>query len=137
MFPLKREDNEPIKMYINRCRMYLNAFKALLQQKIQYNKLICRKEDLFNEPNIHWTITEPDYNVKLIADTFINQLQCYYDRQDNICYFSIPANVLCPYTTTPLSKVIRILEYGGYNMSPLNWIRLSYRIFIEYTIEKQ
>jgi hypothetical protein len=135
MFPKPKNDNETLDMYMSRCRLYLSIFKTVLQNKIQINKLICRKIDLFNEPNIHWIINEPDYNIKLIADTFVNKLQCYYDRQDNICYFSVPANVLCPFTITPLTKVIRILEYGGYNMSPLNWIRLSYRTFIESTIK--
>ena len=136
MFPKKRDNNETIDMYMSKCKLYLSAFKIILQSKIQINKLLSRKNILFSEPNIHWTIKDDNYNIKLITDTYVNQLQCYYDRQDDICYFSLPTNTLCPYTTTSLNKVIRILEYGGYNMSPLNWIRPSYRQFIESTMKK-
>lgn len=136
IFPIKKKDNESTKLYISKCRMYLTIFKQILQGKIQNNKLVCRKEDLFNEPNIHWRIDKAEYNINLIINTFINQLQCYYDSYDNVCYYMLPNNIRCPYTTTNLNKVIRTLEYGGQNMPPLAWIRPSYQQFVNVIINK-
>ena len=131
LVPIKRDTNESISSYINSCNLYLYVFKQILQNKLQRNKILCRKEDLFNEPSIKWTITESNYNIFLIVNTFINQLQCQYDTKENVCYYVIPLSVKCPYTVTSLNKVMRILEYGGYNMMPLNWIRSSYKEFTE------
>lgn len=131
--PIKKDTNESKDSYITKCNLFLHVFKQILQSKLQQNKLLCRQEDLFNEPNIKWRIDKSDYNILLIANTFINQLQCVYDNQDEICYYTVPIGILCPYTSTSLIKVIRILEYGGYNLMPLNWIRSSYRQFVEST----
>lgn len=136
LVPIKRDTNESITSYVNSCNLYLYVFKQILQNKLQRNKLLCRKEDLFNEPNIKWTIDESDYNILLITNTYINQLRCQYDTKEDVCYYVVPIGILCPYTTTTLNKVMRILEYGGYKLMPLFWIRNSYREFVE-TIERK
>ena len=136
LVPNKRDTNESINSYINNCNLYLYVFKQILQNRLQKNKLLCRQEDLFNEPNIKWTIEEPKYNVLLIVNTFINQLRCEYDSREDVCYFVVPIGILCPYTSTSLNKVIRILEYGGHNIMPLYWIRSSYSQLVESTTNK-
>lgn len=134
--PKTRKANEPISAYINRCNILLIVFKRILRNRINKNKLLCRKELLLRQPNIRWTITNSNYDILAIVNSYINHLQCFYDNHNNYCYYEVPKYVRCPYTTTPINTVIRTLEYGGTNIAPLCWIRPAFSEFVKSTEHK-
>ena len=136
VLPIKKQDDESIEFYMAKCRLLLYTFKQLLLNNIQNGKINSRTEVLYNESAIIWTIENTNYDIRSILTTFINNLSCYYDSYDSVCYFTVPKNIKCPYTKTDLNIVIRILEYGGEKLSPLYWIRPTYTQFIESTINK-
>lgn len=134
--PYTRKNNEPINSYINKWNMNLIVFKRLLRNKINRSKLLCRKQSLLNQPNIQWVITDSNYDILLIVNSYVNHLQCLYDSHNNYCYYEVPKTIRCPYTVTPIDTVIRTLEYGGTNMAPLYWIRPVFSEFIKITNNK-
>ena len=134
--PYTRKNNEPINSYINKWNMNLIVFKRLLRNKINRSKLLCRKQSLLNQPNIQWVITDSNYDILLIVNSYVNHLQCLYDSHNNYCYYEVPRTIRCPYTVTPIDTVIRTLEYGGTNMAPLYWIRPVFSEFIKITNNK-
>lgn len=137
IIPIKREENEPINSYVIKCNMWLISFKQILRNNIKRDKLLCRVSTLYSQPNITWVIPDANYDIFRIVNLFINRLQCFYDSFESCCYYMVPNIVRCPYTTTPLNVVIRTLEYGTPNMTPLFWLRPSFRYFIESTIRIQ
>lgn len=138
VIPIKRKENEPVNSYIIKCNMWLISFKQILRQRIKKDKLLCRVRTLYNQPNIHWIIPpNHKYDIFLIVNLFINRLQCVYDSFESCCFYTVPNFIKCPYTVTPLNVVIRTLEYGTPNMTPLFWIRPSFRYFIESTVNIQ
>lgn len=128
-----RKHGEPKSAYINRCSIQLLAFKRLLRTKINGNKLLCRKDLLRQQPNIQWLITDSNYNILEIVNSYVNYLQCFYDDYNDYCYYEVPKHIRCPHTVTSLDTVIRTLEYGGTNMAPLYWIRPVFSEFIKIT----
>ena len=134
--PQSRKINEKSNTYINKCNIWLISFKRLLRNKINRNKLLCRKQLLLHQPNIQWTITDSDYDILLIVNSYVNHLQCFYDSQNDRCYYEVPKYIRCPYTVTSLDTVIRTLEYGGATMAPLYWIRPTFAEFIKITNNK-
>ena len=134
--PKSRKVDEPINSYINKCNMWLIIFKRILKSRINKNKLLCRKQELLSQPNIQWTISNTNYDILLIVNSYVNRLQCFYDTQGNNCYYTVPKTIRCPYTLTSLDTVIRTLEYGGINMVPLCWIRPAFSEFVKITKDK-
>ena len=130
--PIQRDESESITTFISRCECYLTFFKQILYNSIKADKLSSRKEALFYQPNIKWTIPSPEYNINSILITYINALQCYYDFHSDKCYYASPKNIRCPNTVTGINTVIRTLEYGSLDMLPLFWLRPAYTILIEY-----
>lgn len=136
IIPVQRKVDEPVNSYINHWSIQLIVFKRMLKGRINKNKLLCRKQALLNQPNIQWTITSDNYDIVSIAYSYVNHLQCFYDNHSNNCYYEIPKTIRCPYTLTSLDTVIRTLEYGGTNMSPLCWLRPTFHEFVKSTKDK-
>lgn len=127
-----RKANEELSQYLSICKINLWVFKRILQNNIRKDKLDCRKQTLLKQHNIDWKNT---YNCNLytILNIYINKLDCLYDRQSDRCYYAVSEFVKCPNTNTSLNTVIRTLEYGTTDMSPLFWLRQSVINFKEIT----
>ena len=136
IIPIQRKIDEPVSSYVNYWSMQLIIFKRILKGRINKNKLLFRKQSLLNQPNIQWIITNNNYDIVSIVESYVNHLQCFYDGNNNNCYYTIPKTIRCPYTLTSLDTVVRTLEYGGTNMSPLCWLRPSFSEFVKSTKDK-
>jgi hypothetical protein len=128
--PKPRRSNETVPAYVGKCNMWLVMFKRMLKLNINRTKLLSCKNRLFMEPNIRWTITEPDYDIIAILEFYLNHLECTYDSKTSCCYYQASNLVRCPNTVTPINTVIRTLEYGGVRIAPICWIRPIYREFV-------
>jgi hypothetical protein len=134
IIPIEKENNETVSEYYNKCSIMLISFRQILRNHINVGKLDARKQLLLSQPNIIWKVNDLNFNILLIINQYINSLQCFYDKRENKCYYSVPNIVRCIYTNTSLNTVIRTLEYGGGDMPPLYWIRPSYTEFIKTTV---
>ena len=134
--PKPRKTNESVSEYTGKCNIWLVMFKRMLKIKINGSRLMSCKNRLFREPNIQWTITEPEYDIVYILEEYLNNLQCVYDSRTSHCYYAVPNTIRCPNTTTSLDTVVRTLEYGGVNIAPLYWIRPVFREFIKITNDR-
>ena len=134
IIPIEKENNETVSEYYNKCSIMLISFRQILRNHINVSKLDARKQLLLLQPNIIWKINDLNFNILLIINQYINSLQCFYNKRENKCYYSVPNTVRCVYTNTSLNTVIRTLEYGGGDMPPLYWTRPSFAEFIKTTV---
>ena len=79
IIPIQRKIDEPVSSYVNYWSMQLIIFKRILKGRINKNKLLCRKQSLLNQPNIQWIITNNNYDIVSIVESYVNHLQCFYD----------------------------------------------------------
>ena len=129
-YPKTSDSSKSKRSYIFRCNVKLEVFKRILRKNMNIPKLDVRRDYLLNCELIEWTNTF-NMSVVQIVNTYINKLYCVYDANELKCYYTIPKGTKCPFSNTELDYVIRLLEYGNNELPPLNWIRHSYKQFIE------
>lgn len=134
IIPIKKETNESINDYYNKCNLWLIVFKQCLFNNINKSKLTHRNNLLTQVPCIDWVDNVTECSVITFINLYINKLSCYYDYFECCCYYKVPENIRCPGTKNSLNKIIRILEYGTLELPPLFWARKSFHDFIESTL---
>lgn len=127
--PISKRLDETVPDYVQKCQSWLLQFKQILRTRMKLDKILCRRQLLYSQSCIQWVIPNNSYDIQLILITFIDKLQCAYDKHTGYCYFEVSKKVRCPYTVTPLDTVIRILEYGTDTLTPLYWLRPAYGYF--------
>lgn len=136
-YPKNFEESESnnITEYIRLCQIDMYRFKGILKQNINITRWKTLQHT-FQDNNIVESTFVRKVNVFNIANQFINELCCSFDRINSYCYYYVPDTIRCVGTNTSLNKVIRLIEYGNDKIPPMNWIRHSYMKFSDYVLRK-
>lgn len=129
-YPITFEDSgmDDLSSYITAC-----AFDLLLLQSILRNNINLTRWNTLTEklPKCKHILIQNTHYFKAtkIPTQYISYLRCNYDNAAGQCYYSVPDNVRCIGTATPLNKVVKLIEYGNDLIPPFGWIRHSYVAF--------
>lgn len=135
--PFKKTTHESVSQYIGNCNLRLIVFKQILHKNLNNVKINRRIDAVYLEPNIQWAVPKEQINLLDIFNIYISNINCYYDSKEECCYFECNKFIKSRYSTTPVSDIVRTIEYGGERLLPLHWLTRSYTEFKEITITNQ
>ena len=133
-YPIKfgEFESDNIQLYTMKCQTDLSSFRIFLRSNFNNLRWKLVPEKLKKVSNIQLL---RDIKPNDIAIQYINSLQCRYDTSSGCCYYYVPDLVRCNGTTQSLNFVIRLIEYGNDDVTPMNWIRHSYIKFTDFIME--
>lgn len=122
---------EDLNNYKWKCMTDLYVFKGILQKNMNLSKLKtvslaltnCEKVKLLDNENL---------DAAQICRLFISYLSFRYDNNLTKGFYTVSELVKCPHTRNSIPYIIKLMEYGFDDVSPLNWIRHSYLQFCDY-----
>ena len=118
----KRTD---VNDYITSCTLDMYRLKLLLRKNIisERWKIIASKLNSLLHTDV---LTGPT-----ITDSYIQYLECRYDPSRNCCFYTVSPFRKVGKTRYNLAKIIRLCEYGNDTIPPTNWVRHTYREFVD------
>lgn len=135
--PYRKTEYETVSQYIGNCNLRLIVFKQILRKNLNNIKINRRIDAICLQPNIQWIVPKEQINLLDIFNMYISNISCYYDNKEKCCYYECGRFIKSRYSITPISDIVRTIEYGGEHLLPLHWLTRSYAEFKEITIAKQ
>lgn len=135
-FPKTMEEcnQQSVPQYISYCNLAMYTLRNKLRTNINSARWGILTPKLTQSTLIE--ITNPmKFNARQIPDQYISKLVCGYDENRARCYYYVPDNVKCLYTSNSLNQIVELIEYGNDLIPPMNWLRYSYQKFIDALVE--
>lgn len=126
------ESKEPnLDAYVLECKLLLYRLRSILLAHMIKTKWKIFAQKIKETDSDELKILK---NVESIPLQYINNLQCYLDRDLAKCYFAVPDKLRCKGSILSLDKVVRLAEYGNDTIPPMNWIRHSVVKFYDFIL---
>lgn len=122
---------ETLDNYKNKCQLDLYVFRGILQNNINLSKIKPFSDALMNCERIKRSDEKP-LDANQICQLFINYLNFRYDERLLKGYYTVSELLKAPHTWNSVPYVVKLMEFGFDDLSPLNWIRHSYLQFCDY-----